>query len=208
VRGEQALCYLTGRGLQAGTIQAAHLGFVPGGYRRWIRVAGLNAPCGITIPWLTGGEEVLWAVKVRRLEGPLKYVQIAGGSSGGLYRADVLKGAKAALFCEGEFDALLAHQEAEPLVAAVTLGSAGNRLHHRWLADLVSCPILLAAYDMDEAGEKGAARLCSLSPRMHPVRVPWGKDLTEFQMQGGCLYSWLARELRQVREKALAKGEK
>ncbi len=117
--------------------------------------------------------------------------------------ADLLKGAKAALFCEGEFDALLAQQEAEPLVAAVTLGSAGNRLNSRWLGDLVTCPILLVAYDMDEAGEKGAARLRALSQRMQPVHVPWGKDLTEFHQQGGNLYSWLARELRQVRQNAI-----
>jgi DNA primase len=198
LRGEQTLDYLTQRGLDAATIQAAHLGLVPGGYRQWIQAAGLNVPCGIVIPWLTGGDEVLWAVKVRREAGFPKYVQIAGGSSGGLYQADVLKGAKAVLFCEGEFDTLLAHQEAQDLVSAVTLGSAANRLSRRWLADLVSVPLILLAYDMDEAGEKGAARLRSLSRRMHPVRVPWGKDLTEFHQQGGDLHPWLARELRQA----------
>lgn len=202
-KGEQALAYLVGRGLEVSTIQAAHLGYIPGGCREWRTIAGMNVPCGITIPWLTNGEEILWEVKVRRAGGFPKYVQIAGGSSGGLYHADVLKGAKAVLFCEGEFDTLLAHQEAESLVSAVTLGSAGNRLNCRWLADLVSCPILLAAYDMDEAGEKGAARLRSLSRRMRPVHVPWGKDLTEFHQQDGDLYSWLARELRQVRQLAL-----
>jgi hypothetical protein len=206
-RGEQALRYLTGRGLQAGTIQAAHLGFVPGGYRQWIRAEGLSIPCGITIPWLTSGEEILWAVKVRRLEGSLKYIQIAGGSSGGLYQADRLKGAKTVLFCEGEFDTLLAQQEAEDLASAVTLGSAGNRLNYRWLPDLVVCPLLLAAYDMDAAGEKGAARLRLLSSRFHLVRLPYGKDLTEFHRQDGAIHGWLARELRQIREKARVKED-
>lgn len=208
LRGESTLDYLTRRGLDAAAIQAAHLGLVPHGCRQWIRMAGLNVPCGIVIPWLTGGDEVLWAVKVRREAGFPKYVQIAGGSSGGLYHADVLRGARAVLFCEGEFDTLLAHQEAGDLVSAVTLGSAANRLNHRWLADLVSVPLILLAYDVDEAGEKGAARLRSLSRRMHPVRVPWGKDLTEFHQQGGDLHSWLARELRQIRQQLLVEGER
>lgn len=203
VRGEQALSYLVARGLRAETIQAAHLGLVPGGSRQWIRVAGLSVPCGITIPWLTGGEDVLWAVKVRREAGFPKYVQIAGGSSGGLYHADVLKNAQAALFCEGEFDTLLAHQEAGSLVSTVTLGSAGNRLHRRWWADLVSCPVLLVAYDRDEAGENGSARLLSLSQRMHPIHVPRGKDLTEYHLQGGELDTWLSQELDRLRQNSI-----
>ncbi len=208
VRGEQALAYLLARGLQTSIIQAAHLGYIPGGSRQWRTIAGMRVPCGITIPWLTGAEEELWAVKVRRAAGFPKYVQIAGGSNGGLYRADGLKGAQAALFCEGEFDTLLAHQEAEPLISAVTLGSAGNRLHRCWLAELVSVPLILLTYDMDEAGEKGAARLQSLSKRFHLVHVPYGKDLTEFHQRGGALYSWLARELRQIRQQALLERER
>jgi DNA primase len=206
LRGEPTLDYLTQRGLDAATIQAAHLGLVPGGYRQWLQVAGLNVPCGIVIPWLTGGDEVLWAVKVRREAGFPKYVQIAGGSSGGLYHADVLKGARAVLFCEGEFDTLLAHQEAGDLVSAVTLGSAANRLNRRWLADLVFSAHPLA-YDIDEAGEKGAARLCSLSQRIRRVQVPYGKDLTEYHQQGGSLFSWLSRELRRIRQDSLSERD-
>jgi len=201
IKGEQALDYLTGRGLEGKTIREAHLGIVPGGYRQWRSIAGLNVPCGITIPWITG--ETLWAVKVRRAAGQPKYAQIAGGSSGGLFRGDALLGAKAVLFTEGEFDALLAHQEAEPLVTAVTLGSASAWLPRRWLLDLVPVPLILAAYDLDQAGSKGAARLQALSRRVHVVRVPWGKDITEYHLQGGEVYTWLARELRQARQQAI-----
>jgi DNA primase len=207
VQGEPTLSYLIRRGLQESTIHAAHLGLIPGSSNQWHTIAGLKVPCGITIPWLTNGDEILWMVKVRRENDSPKYVQIPGGSSGGLYHADVLKGAKAVLFCEGEFDTLLAHQEAGTLISAVTLGSAGNRLNHRWLADLVFCSILLAAYDVDDAGKKGAARLRSLSQRIRLIHVPYGKDLTEFHQKGGILHDWLARELRQVRGKMLA-GEK
>lgn len=202
--GEAALTYLLEeRGLTARTIRTARVGVIPGSHREWLTIAGLNVPCGITIPWLTG--ETLWAVKVRRLAGRIKYSQIAGGSSSGLYRGDMLEGAKAALFCEGEFDTLVAHQEAEPLVAAVSLGSASSSLSDRWIIDLVSVPVILAAYDADKAGLKGAARLQTLSERVWVIRVPKGKDITEFYKQGedGEVYDWLARELRQVRQQVL-----
>ncbi|MCD4684493.1 MAG: hypothetical protein K8S97_00965, partial [Anaerolineae bacterium] len=89
--GEAALTYLLEeRGLTARTIREARLGVIPGGCRQWQAMAGLNVPCGITIPWITGA--TLWAVKVRRLHGRVKYVQIAGGSSSGLYRGDAFAG--------------------------------------------------------------------------------------------------------------------
>ena len=206
--GEVALSYLLEeRGLTAKTIREARLGVIPGGYRQWQTMAGLNVPCGITIPWFTS--ETLWAVKVRRLAGRIKYSQIAGGSSSGLYRGETLEGARAVLFCEGEFDALVAHQEADLLVSAVSLGSAGNSLSDRWLIDLVTVPLILVAYDADPAGLKGAARLQALSDRIHTIQVPKGKDITEFYRQSkeGYLFTWLAYELRRVREQVMQKAE-
>ena len=202
--GEVALTYLLEeRGLTAKTIREARLGVIPGGYRQWLTIAGLKVPCGIAIPWITG--ETLWAVKARRLAGRIKYSQIAGGSSSGLYRGDALANARAVLFCEGEFDALVAHQEADLLVSAVSLGSASNTLSERWLIDLVTVPLILVAYDADKAGLKGSARLKALSERVHTIQVPKGKDITEFYQQSeeGYLFTWLARELRQVREQTM-----
>lgn len=201
-QGEDALSYLVEeRRLDTHTIRAARLGYVPGDYRQWRTLAGLNVPCGIVLPWITG--ETLWAVKVRRAVGQPKYAQIAGGSSGGLYCGDALIGAKAVLFTEGEFDALLAHQEAGSLVSAVTLGSAANTLNDRWALDLLCVPLILAAYDTDRAGMKGAARLQSLSSRVHTIQVPKGKDITEFYQKGGDVFDWLAHELRRVRLNAI-----
>ena len=172
-------------------------------------IAGLQVPCGIVIPWLVG--ETVWGIKVRRFDGHTKYAQIAGSSSGGLYRGDALAGAPAALFCEGEFDTLLAHQAASDLVASVTLGSASTGLSDRWIIDLVTVPLILVAYDGDQAGAKGAARLQALSKRVHVIRVPNGKDITEFYQQGGDVFTWLARELRRVRQETISRqigGEK
>jgi len=105
------------------------------------------------IPWLAA--DALWAVKVRRAYGEPKYVQIAGGSSHGLYNADGLHRSNIALFCEGEFDALLVQQEAGGLVSPVTLGSATARLTTRWYGELVGHRTILVAYDRDEAVRRG-----------------------------------------------------
>lgn len=160
-------------------------------------------PCGILIPWFANG--ALWAVKVRRASGTPKYLQIAGGSSHGLYNADCLKENSTALFCEGEFDALLAQQEAGDLVSAVTLGSATARLTARWYCQLVGHHTLLVSYDRDPAGERGTQRLLALSSRFHAISVPYGKDIGEFYLQGGDVHDWLQQRLQNVGEKDMEK---
>jgi DNA primase len=187
--GKQARRYLAGRGLHEEAIRAARLGYLSGARRRWHNLHGLKVPAGILIPWCAEG--VLWSLKVRRSTPPPKYTQVAGGSAGGLYGADGLAGHRVALFVEGEFDALLASQAAGDLLAVVTLGSAVNTLHRRWYAALTACQGLLVAYDADEAGRKGAARLRDLTQRAHVVQVPQGKDITEFVLEGGDLRRWL-----------------
>jgi len=191
--GQSALSYLFQRGLTSHTIKAARLGYIPGGQRGWQMLDGLNVPSGIVIPWFAAG--ALWAVKVRRAVGEPKYAQIAGGSSHGLYNADALDDRSAALICEGEFDTLIAQQEAGELIAAVSLGSASAPLSIRWYSELVTCSDILVAYDQDAAGAKGASRLCQLSPRFRSVKVPEGKDITEFYLGGGDVYSWIEQEL-------------
>jgi len=189
-QGERALTYLLRRGLSAETIHKARLGYIPGGYQQWREIAGLHVPCGISIPWFAA--DALWAVKVRRAYGEPKYAQIAGGSSHGLYHVDALKPGGTSVFCEGEFDALLVQQEAGSLVSAVTLGSATNRLTARWHAELASQRTIFVSYDQDDAGERGAQRLLSISPRFRELPVPSGKDISDFFHAGGDLYAWVS----------------
>ena len=193
-RGEQALIYLRERGLTSPTIRGARLGLVPGG--GWTTIAGLKVPCGITIPWFAAGD--LWAVKVRRAADEPKYAQIAGGKPG-LYNADALINRQfPALICEGEFDTLIAAQEAGQIVAAVSLGSATGRLNPWWYSDLAQCPTILVAYDNDEAGQRGAQRLRRISSRVRVIGVPRGKDITEFHAAGGDLFMWIESEMAGV----------
>jgi DNA primase len=193
ITGEPALCYLMGRGLSSATIRKGRLGYIPGDYRQRRTMEGLEVPCGITIPWFAAG--VLWAVKVRRAYGMPKYLQITGGSAAGLYKAEDLATAEIALFCEGEFDALLADQEVGSLAAAVTLGSAVNALSARWFGELIHCRLMLVSYDRDEAGERATQRLLNLSPRFHRITLPHGKDITEFFLRDGNIYQWVESQL-------------
>jgi DNA primase len=193
--GEPALNYLTGRGLTTRTIRAARLGYVPGDFREWRTLEGMDVPCGITIPWFAA--DALWAVKVRRAYGTPKYQQVKGGNANGLYGANHLAEHEIALFCEGEFDTLLASQEAGSLAAAVALSSATTMLNTRWYAELTHCHTILVAYDRDAAGERGAKRLLSLSPRFRSIQLPYGKDITEYHLQGGDVYTWIERALQE-----------
>ena len=192
--GEPALNYLLeGRGLSTATIRKARLGYVPGDFREWREIAGLNVPCGIAIPWFAS--DALWAVKVRRAYGLPKYVQIAGGSTHGLYNADTLHLNSVALFCEGEFDALLVQQEAGNLVSPVTLGSATARLTARWYGMLVGHRTIYVSYDRDVAGERGSQQLLQLSPRFRELSLPHGKDISDFYLDGGDIYAWITAAL-------------
>lgn len=200
--GEPALTYLLEqRGLTTATIRKARLGYIPGDFRDWREIAGLNVPCGICIPWFAVDE--LWAVKVRRACGLPKYVQIAGGSTHGLYNADALYQHTTALFCEGEFDALLVAQEAGELVAPVTLGSAATRLTARWYGMLVGHRTIFVSYDRDDAGKRGMERLLKLSPRFCELPVPCGKDISDFYLNGGDLYAWLTGALQRNHKEAV-----
>lgn len=191
--GEPALTYLLKRGLTTTTIREARLGYVPGEPRGWRHLYGLDVQCGITIPWLAEGH--LWAVKVRRAAGGPKYVQVAGGSTDGLYNADALAQHHAALFCEGEFDALILQREVGDLLAPVTLGSATARLSGYWHDKLVGQRTIFVSYDQDTAGERGMNRLLKLSPRFQPLLLPDEKDVTDFYLSGGDVYKWVARTL-------------
>lgn len=192
-QGERAIQYLKRRGLTEETIWRARLGYIPGPPWEWLKIGKLTVPCGIVIPWLVGKE--LWAVKVRRAAGLPKYTQIAGGSAHGLYNAANLEGHETVLFVEGEFDALLAEQECGGLVGVATLGSASGALNPHWLPLLLHCKTILIAYDADEAGMKGAARLQALTARARPIKLPHGKDITEFFLRGGDIRQWVESQL-------------
>ena len=168
------LDWLRARGLKDGTIRQAKL--------------GVNEE-GIVIPWFspTG---VLQAVNVRRFNRQPKYRLFEHSRKGILYPAVQLDYRKPVLLCEGEFDALLARQEADDLVQAVTLGSAGDKPRPAVLTHLALCRVVLVAFDGDESGNSGFRQLRRALPRAKRIRPPEGKDLTDLHRSLG-LGKWL-----------------
>ena len=224
-KGQSAREYLKAeRGLADETIRHFGLGYNPQAWYCKSKNWGLDdrrkvyvSPV-IVIPCWVG--DVLWYVQVRRPseDDPLaayleyvvrfrpevKYWTVKGGRGKVLFGVNDLRGdAHHLLFCEGEFDTMLAWQELNDLVDVATLGGAakGNSgIHARWLRHLIFYRLILVAYDVDEnkAGDRGAAKLLAQSRRAVRVKVPRGGDLTGFWQLGGDLQDWLARCLAQL----------
>jgi hypothetical protein len=133
------------------------------------------------------------ALKLRTNREQPKYLAISGGHPC-LFGADTLVPGEPAILTEGEFDAMLLWQEVGDLLGVATLGSCNRGVSARAPRYLLGCLWLLVAYDIDAEGEKGAERLGQLSPRMHRIRPPMGKDVTAFWQAGGRVQDWLQFE--------------
>ena len=113
--GARARAWLNQRGLARDTVRSWRLGFNADDQK----LCGLWVPRGIVIPCLVSGR--IWYLKVRRAAGPAKYSQVAGGQIA-LFGSDTITRHSTVVVTEGEFDAILLHQEAGDLVSVVTLG--------------------------------------------------------------------------------------
>jgi DNA primase len=202
-----ALDWLQKRGLKRNMLGRAGIGYNPTWKPTRLRERDTGkyvsiAP-GILIPCRVDG--VVWAVHVRILEeglpvrpkgenrNPLpKYLYVRGSKTGVLYNGDALHDDCAVLIVEGEFDALLAQQELGNQAVVVTLGSAANRLPHRWLERLKAARQVFSCLDGDEAGARATAHLADrLGAQHHVLHLPAGKDITEFVIDHtGDLKTW------------------
>ncbi|MEM3460246.1 MAG: toprim domain-containing protein, partial [Candidatus Micrarchaeaceae archaeon] len=167
--GERALDYLHRRGFRDRAILQAGLGYNPQDRRVPREEWGLSPdpdhpiwlPRGIVIPWFVHGE--IWRINIRRPLSPRqieagepKYVGPAGWRNC-LYNVDALDGERPAMLVEGELDALAVWQEAADVALAVATGSAGGGRSGGWLGRLAYAPLVLVAFDADDAGDKASA---------------------------------------------------
>lgn len=193
--------YLHERGLTDKTIDYAGLGWCPG-RKGQPALWGLDVPRlilarGIVIPLFYGLD--LWGVKTRCFQGrgpsrEGKYRHVTGGGDSWPYGTDSCKGREALLLTEGEFDQLLAWQEAGDLLDVLAMKS----LRREWLSLLLPYPRILAAYDRDRAGAAFGRALTETTARVHLVQVPLEQDkadLTKFHQAGGDLRLWLEIQL-------------
>jgi hypothetical protein len=205
-RGENALAWLRARGLKDDTIRKARLGYIPREFtdaaEAWGKPNDDDSPMyfhrGVLIPGIVASK--IWYLKTRPyyLGVGQKYKHVRGGRQA-LYLADRLTKNLPAVFCEGEFDALLLWQEALTLVNVVTLASATGDLNlATWGLYLLRLSGFILAHDRDAAGEKGSAKLAWLhhSQRLKiPELRPGDNDLTHFHQSGGNLYSLIENAL-------------
>ena len=192
--------YLAQRCLHDSTLEYWQIGF-----HSWAgEIEGVWVPRGILIPWRERDD--VWALKVRLTDEAeqgvttkQKYGQVKGGRPA-LFGLHTLLNRDAVIVTEGEFDAMLIHQYAGDLVGVVTLGSAAARVGWAWLREFMTVKTILAAQDADAAGSKAASWWQALSVRVRRVRVPMGKDVTEFAQRGGNVRAWVQMELTRGRK--------
>jgi DNA primase len=182
---------------------------------------GLYIPRGVILPCMEADQ--VWYLKIALLPGdPIrcqgcgetaparqhcprcgaanKYRGIKGNRTGAIYGVEELVTARLALFVEGEFDAMIAWQELNDVIAVCTLGSATNKPDlATWGPYLLPLEHILAAYDADRAGRSGLKMLQDLSERVEALHLPPGaKDLNEFYLSGGDLWAWLKGEMQRL----------
>ncbi|MFM9920598.1 AAA family ATPase [Lacisediminihabitans sp. H27-G8] len=93
--------------------------------------------------------------------GDPKWLQLPGHGAALLYPTEVLAGnTDPVLLCEGELDAILAQQQSEGLFVAVT-GTGGAGVAPKDLSPLAGREVFVA-YDLDDPGRKGAAKILPL----------------------------------------------
>ena len=188
------------RGLDENTIRKFSLGYNPRDLfddpAKWGQDAQrVWCPRGIVIP------HTLFVNVRRPLPGDalaarigavkdLKETKFAGvrGGRRGLFGS--ITGKPVVMLAEGEFDTMLAHQAASEFCDVATLGGARHRLDSHDAALLAGASIIVAVLDDDEAGQRGAAYLASVTPRVVTV-IPPDHDLTDAWKRGVNLRSWL-----------------
>jgi hypothetical protein len=196
--GEPARQWLRERGLNDDTLRRWHVGYLPGHYKEWRKIAGHSVPCGVVIPCEVNG--AIWYVKTRRATGNPKFQQIKGGRVA-LFMGDTLINACEACVTEGEFDAMLLWQclqhatnERWRSLGVATPGSKENHKHldlDIWARYLIHLRRLVIMYDQDGESEEAKDYWRSIAGRAYVHR--WSninegdKDLTDFHKSGGRL---------------------
>jgi len=184
----KALDYLRKRGLTDKTIKNFKLGYSPGYTENDLFIAR-----GIVIPGIIKDE--IWYLKIRKpaKPGESKYTMVKGSRPTAIYNADWMIGDNQALFCEGEFDCMIAHQELNDVISCATLGSAiATPDLATWGAYFLPINKIISCYDNDKAGSDGAKRLAELAgDRVITAKIPDGKDINDYFLAGGDLFQWL-----------------
>ena len=97
---------------------------------------------------------------------------------------------------EGEFDTLSLVEAAGDLATAVATGSTAGSRRAQWVDLLRRCPVVLVAFDADEAGEGASRWWLEHLPNAVRWRPYYAKDVNGMATAGGDVRAWLAAGLR------------
>jgi DNA primase len=194
------------RGLSEETIKKHRLGLVPidrwEGHEQWGLDPVLKAdgtpkkiwiPRGLTIPLCLDGK--ILRIRIRRSKMDLKsgddrrYQTVRGSDS----KAMMLEPHREIqVVVESDLDAMFVVQEAQGLVGAVSLGTAGKTPDEEALMVLRRSRLILVALDSDDAGAKAAWRWWpnnfSQARRWPPIA---GKDPGDMHLAGVNVRDWI-----------------
>lgn len=185
----EAANYLRGRGISKEGAQSAGLGVVNDPILGHERFVGM-----ISIPYITRHVPVVgW--KFRRMSGDGPKYDSPSGQKARLYGAHTLTNADTLLVCEGEFDAILAHQ-ITGLPAVGVPGVSAWKAHYASVIDGYPRVLVLADNDAsreDNPGRALARKICEQAPQASAIDLPPG-DLTDFVMAGGSIHDLIKED--------------
>lgn len=203
--GGRALDYLHSRGLTDHITQKYRLGYIncpisepADSWGILDNHQNMIVPVGIVIPTIIN--QCVWGINIRRLAGEQKYQKIAG-SKASLFGAENLLHSEIGLICEGEFDCMIADQEAGQFIGVATLGSATQSLDAlTWGVYLMGLKKILVAYDNDLAGNKGSENLLRLGAKFKRINLPEGvwKDINDYHAHGENVREWLEQAIHNL----------
>lgn len=207
-RGARALAWLQRRELTEANISRAGLGYqitdawenradwgLPLEADRADKPKPVWLPRGIVIPWFIGAD--LWRINIRRPAGDPKYIGPAGFGNA-LYNADQITPDRPVVLVEGELDALSLEQTAGDLVVPAATGSVTGARRARWIATLAIAPLVLIAFDADQAGDEARQYWLRVLPNSQYWRPFWGD--ANAMHQGDSIREWVLAGLRHYRQ--------
>jgi hypothetical protein len=139
-------------------------------------------------------------IKIRWRIGEPKYYIIKGGIAWPFGVHTFLRTYVGFLF-EGEFDVMLAEQTGFCGVGYASM-PANQQLQPEWEKYFSSLENLIVAFDNDDAGQKGAERLCRLSPQILRVDpFPTENDLSDYYQSTQSIeavFDWLYNQIGHI----------
>ena len=198
-RGESARAYLEGRGLTPETCKLFGLGYapevsLPGTWNKKTRAFSHSQQPAIVIPWLSGSNKKLVAIRYRFFEKHV-YADVKGNQrkakQTALYDSDFskrlygghclrnLNGGEILIICEGEINAMSLWQTCKH-ADVLSMGSEGQRFADRFNEFAQQWPKIITWLDNPELAKQVALSISGA----HAISSPGGKDANDLMMDG------------------------